>query len=413
MAWFRLSSWQRAPVLVMGFILLATSTGVAAPQSCENIFVPIDMVKVENVIRDLARLKMDLDLSQALDDSEFQLVALRAAYRQKSDALVAYLNKHQIMTREALNQKMQKLIEMEQATRENVENSDEEDRTRQSKAVSALDKIDGSKIVFQSMGTGRFETEFMRGQKIPHGLMLFLANATINEPFEIAATQTTQVVWRKVVEAIQEKYKRSTTVAARLFGQGFFSLKENPSAFKGDLNPVEQVSYADVQLWLSAVNELSRDGNPIINELFPGHERDDQYSLPTEIEREFAARAEGKILGDFHSGEKGVGLGRFDWNAGNSSGRTHSVATLLPLEFNGKRLYDIHGNVREWTQNQPVNNPQIRSIILDPEGLIGTYRTICGGSFAMTNGFKIKDFQKPTYKSRDVGFRIIKKHITI
>lgn len=73
------------------------------------------------------------------------------------------------------------------------------------------------------------------------------------------------------------------------------------------------------------------------------------YRLPTEEDWEYAARAGSD--GEYSKGKEGVevtaaNLGDYAWYDGNSGSKTHKVKTRLANAFG---LYDMHGNVWEWT----------------------------------------------------------------
>ncbi len=105
----------------------------------------------------------------------------------------------------------------------------------------------------------------------------------------------------------------------------------NPSYFKGNDLPIEQVSWYDVQEYIKKLNE--KEGT-------------DRYRLPSEAEWEYAARAGTNTTYSF--GNNKSELGDYAWYHGNSDGKTHEVGQKKPNPWG---LYDMHGNVLEWVQD--------------------------------------------------------------
>lgn len=96
---------------------------------------------------------------------------------------------------------------------------------------------------------------------------------------------------------------------------------------EGDNAPVGNVSWNDAQAFIGWLNQTEGGG----------------WRLPSEAEWEYACRAGGQQR---YCGSDLVG--EVAWHEDNSGKRAHAVATKSP---NAWGLYDMSGNVFEWTQD--------------------------------------------------------------
>jgi sulfatase modifying factor 1 len=166
---------------------------------------------------------------------------------------------------------------------------------------------------------------------------------------------------------------------------------EYPGSARGDLLPVEGVSWWDAVRFCNALSLL--EGLTPAYRLGPGPEAiewdvlADGYRLPTEAEWEYGCRAGS-------SGARYGELGEVGWYRGNSDGYAHEVGGKKP---NAWGLYDTLGNVFEWCWD-----------IYDAE-VYGTYRVLRGGGWFDEHWScraSVRRRSHPTYQIDDVGFRV-------
>ena len=174
--------------------------------------------------------------------------------------------------------------------------------------------------------------------------------------------------WVGETEVTQEAYQRITG--------------NNPSLFKGGKRPVESVSWQEAKAYCESLG----------------------LRLPTEAEWEYAARAESRSAryGDLDKVAVYMNLAFVDEN----SSFTHDVRGLAP---NAWKLYDMLGNVSEWTADWYDEKYYGTGLVQDPTGpKEGKYRVLRGSSWwdrpqavrvSRRRGFE------PTGRSNDLGFR--------
>jgi formylglycine-generating enzyme required for sulfatase activity len=134
----------------------------------------------------------------------------------------------------------------------------------------------------------------------------------------------------------------------------------NPSRFKGETLPVEQVSREDAQEFIRCLN--AKEGGA-------------KYRLPTEAEWEYAARAGTTTAYSF--GDDPGQLGEYAWFSTNSGNTTHAVGQKKPNQWG---LYDMYGNV--WERVQDWYGSYAADAAVDPKGpTTGSNRVVRGGSW--------------------------------
>jgi formylglycine-generating enzyme required for sulfatase activity len=173
----------------------------------------------------------------------------------------------------------------------------------------------------------------------------------------------TRGFWMGQTPVTQEAYQRVTG--------------NNPSYFKGSRLPVESVNWNDALAYCTAVG----------------------MRLPTEAEWEYAARADSTAA-------RYGNLDEIAWYALNSGRRTHDVGQKKPNAFG---LYDMLGNVFQWTADWSGGKYSERNGTLDPWGpSSGTRRVLRGGSWGGSPKdirVSVRGKDEPAIRYSDIGFR--------
>lgn len=174
----------------------------------------------------------------------------------------------------------------------------------------------------------------------------------------------------------------------------------NPSNFSGDKLPVDKVSYNAIRGAFNGAKWPSSsavDSTSFIGKLRTRTGAD--FDLPTEAQWEYACRAGTTTTysyGDSINGD-------YMWYNGNSSSETHEVGTKSPNPWG---LYDMHGNVWEWSLDWFY---EIKAGT-DPQGpSSGVYRVRRGGSWKVgasdcTSSYRYYNY--PNYGYDYDGFRL-------
>lgn len=128
--------------------------------------------------------------------------------------------------------------------------------------------------------------------------------------FKVSAVEVTQELWNEV-------------------------MGENPSRWKGNRNSVENLSFAQAVDFCQKLTERLHEAKLL--------EPTEMVRLPSEIEWEYTARADG--VGDFTFGNDRSLLNDYAWHTGNAAGNDPPVAAKKP---NAWGLFDVHGYLSEW-----------------------------------------------------------------
>jgi len=137
------------------------------------------------------------------------------------------------------------------------------------------------------------------------------------------------------------------------------------------------------------------------------------YSLPTEAQWEYAARA-GSTTAFANGGitqracSYDPNLDAIGWYCYNAESKTHSVAGKAP---NAWGLYDMSGNMKEWCQD--LFSSYTSSAVTDPTGpSSGSSRVFRGGDWddwAYRCRSANRGSIRPDFPYIDLGFRLLRQ----
>ena len=140
-------------------------------------------------------------------------------------------------------------------------------------------------------------------------------------------------------DSSNDKEKPARTIQMKSFSLGKYEVTqaewvalmgENPSESEGPNLPVDHVSWEMAQSFVEKLSKLTGK----------------KYRLPSEAEWEYAARA--GTSKEYYDSDEIASLDAYAWFGANSDKEAHPVGQKKPNRFG---LYDMHGNVWEWTQD--------------------------------------------------------------
>lgn len=228
-------------------------------------------------------------------------------------------------------------------------------------------------------GTFQMGSNDISDEKPPH-------EVRITVPFQLSATEVTQAQYQAV-------------------------MGNNPSHFADAADspnrPVEGVSWLDAVRYCNKLSEREvKESCYVItgDEVkWPKGLGCTGYRLPTEAEREYAARA-----GESLEYAGSANLDEVAWYSANSGGRTHAVGTTRK-KTNRWGLSDMSGNVWEWVWDR-YSDSYAGASGTDPTGPSGGEdRVLRGGSYdggtvSARVTYRIRG--TPSHRNRHIGFRL-------
>jgi formylglycine-generating enzyme required for sulfatase activity len=223
----------------------------------------------------------------------------------------------------------------------------------------------------------------------------------------------TRATYVGVTEVTQQEYFSITGVNPSYFSMTA-AFKDSDKKFDTDNFPVEMVSWIDAAGFASKLSQ--KEGFSVvydINKDVVTSAVGTGYRLLTEAEWEFACRAGTSTR--FWKGDTEGDMELAGWYAKNSEKRTHSVAELPSNPFG---LYDVHGNIWEWTADGVENAwepssyaPLAFAPAVDPTtSFESSARCVLRGGFWDNNASLSRSASRvahaPVARTNFIGFRV-------
>ena len=213
-----------------------------------------------------------------------------------------------------------------------------------------------------------------------------------------------------------EKPVHSVTVSDFYIGKYEVSQKEwkeimgsNPSYWKGDNLPVENVS------WYDAVEFCNKKSNKEgLTRCYTGSGKNTKcnfnangYRLLTEAEWEYASRGGSRTAHYKYSGSNNID--DVAWYYDNSGNKTHQVGTKKPNELG---IHDMSGNVWEWCWDWYDENYYSKSPTSNPKGASSSsFRVDRGGGCKYDAEYyrvAFRTHEDPNFSVFNLGFRLLR-----
>jgi formylglycine-generating enzyme required for sulfatase activity len=225
---------------------------------------------------------------------------------------------------------------------------------------------------------------------------------TINQPFAVGKYPVTRGEFAAFVRATGYSADGPCTLHVNNRYRVYpGSSWQNPGFVQTDRDPVVCVSWKDAQAYLAWLNDKFNGASPK-NETGP-------YRLPSEAEWEYAARA-GTQTARWRGNASGSGNADCD-GCGSPSDRKET-APVGSFHANPFGLYDVLGNVRQWTEDcwhkDYVDAPTDGSAWIAEKCDERVWRGSDWGSLPWISRSATRTKNKSSSRSNDVGFRIAK-----